>query len=271
MSCVGMFSGHPLRFLRFNPCCLQTMRRMSAMFLGAFMSGSIVHGAEPVVTVQYRDKPPYSYTQDGRPVGFLMERVIEIFRRAKVQAKYEEVPVRRITKDIQENLTPICSPSWYKLPERERYANFSLPIHQDKPHMVLVGTHVSESTRAYKSFRELFGRPDLTLGIVAGVSYGAELDAAISSFKGPVVELTITPLGLAKMIRLKRMDLMLIDEEDYKYANQRGEMDAEGVLPLRFSDMPPGLKRYIMCSKKVDADVMQRLDGAITLSLPKLK
>lgn len=137
--------------------------------------------------------------------------------------------------------------------------------------MVLVGTHVSETARTYKSFKDLLGRSDLTLGKVAGVSYGAELDAAIGTAKGPSVELTITPLGLAKMIQLRRVDYMLIDEEDYRFANQHGEMDAEGVLPLRFSDMPPGLKRYIMCSKRVDPDVMQRLDGAIAQSLPKMK
>ena len=176
---------------------------------------------EPVVTVQYRDKPPYSsYTKDGKPAGFLIERTIEIFRRANVKADFQEIPVKRITRDIQENASAICSPSWYKLPEREVYARFSLPIHQDKPHMVLAGAHIQDRLPSIKTLKELFTIPDLRLGKVSGTSYGGQLDAMISTAAQTAMDSTVTPLGMAKMIKRKRADYMLIDEEDYKFLNQ---------------------------------------------------
>ena len=82
---------------------------------------------------------------------------------------------------------------------------------------------------------------------------------------------TVTPLGMAKMIKRKRADYMLIDEEDYKFLNQQNEVDAEDVKPVRFSDMPPGLLRYIMCSKSVSPDAMARLDKAIAQIAPGVK
>jgi len=226
---------------------------------------------EPVITVQYRDKPPYSYTKDGKPTGFLIERTIEIFRRANVKADFQEIPVKRITRDIRENASALCSPSWYKLPERELYARFSLPIHQDKPQLVLAGAHVQDKLRSIKTLKELFASPDLRLGKVSGTSYGAELDALISTAAQAAMDSTVTPLGMAKMIKRKRADYMLIDEEDYKFLNQLNEVDAEDVKPVRFPDMPAGLLRYIMCSKRVSPETMARLDNAILQIIPGLK
>lgn len=227
--------------------------------------------AEPVVTVQYRDKPPYSYTRDGKPAGFLLERTIEIFKRAKIKAEFVEIPVKRITRDIQDDGAPICSPSWYKLPEREVYARFSLPIHQDKPHLILAGMHAEEKIRSTKTLKELFANPELKLGKVSGTSYGAELDAMISTAAQSAMDSSVTPLGLANMIKRRRADYMLIDEEDYKFLNQQREVDAQDVKPIRFADMPTGLLRYLMCSKSVSLDTMARLDHAIAQVIPGLK
>jgi polar amino acid transport system substrate-binding protein len=235
--------------------------------LGAWWGLS--HGADTNIAVQYRDKPPYSYTKDDKPAGFLMERTVEIFKRANLGASYEEAPVKRITQNIQKNGAPLCSPGWYKLSEREVFALFSLPIHEDKPHLVLVGSHALERARTARTLKELFANPELKLGEVSGASYGAELDNMIGTTAQTAMDSTVTPLGMAKMIKFKRADYMLIDEEDYSFLNQRGEVDAADVKPLRYVDMPPGLKRYIMCSKSVGADVMERINTAIRqLALP---
>ena len=151
------------------------------------------------------------------------------------------------------------------------YARFSLPIHQDKPHLILAGAHVADQVRAIKSLKELFASPDLHLGKVSGTSYGAELDALIATAAQTAMDWTVTPLGMAKMIKLKRADYMLIDEEDYNFMNQQGDADAQDVKPIQFADMPGGLKRYILCSKRVSPEVIALLDKAITQVIPPLK
>jgi len=214
---------------------------------------------------------PVSHTENWSSAGFLIERTIEVFQRAKVVAEYEEVPAKRITTEIQENLSPICSPSWYKLPERELYARFSRPIHQDKPHLILASAHAADAIRATKSLKELFSNRKLTLGKVSGVSYGAELDTMISTVAQEVMDSSTTPLGLAKMIQHRRADYMLMDEEDYTMLSLPSEAGAEDVKAIRFPDMPAGLTRYIMCSKSVSPATMDRLNKAITQVVPALK
>lgn len=226
---------------------------------------------ESVFTVQYREKPPYSYTKDGNPAGFLIERTIEIFKRANVKTDFHEIPVKRITRDVKENASALCSPSWYKLPGREANARFSLPVHQYKHHMVLVGAHMQDKLRSIETLKKLFAIPELRLGKVSGTSYGAELDTLISMTAQTAMGSTASPLGMAKMMKRKRTDYMLIDEKDYKFLNQQNEMDVEDDKPVRFSDMPAGQMRCTMCSKSVSPDTMARLDKAIAQIAPSVK
>jgi polar amino acid transport system substrate-binding protein len=239
------------------------MFRLFCVWLAGIVFASTALAGEPDIVVLYRDKPPYFYTQDGRPKGFLLERTMEVFKRAGLRAKFEEAPVKRITMLIQSSPTPVCSPGWYKLPEREEYARFSQEIHEDKPHLVMVGSHAVDKVRAATSLRQVLANPQLKVGKVSGVSYGAELDAMMAGAAQVPMDSTVSPLGMANMIKAGRADYMFIDEEDYKYLNVHGDVDAQGVVPVRFGDMPAGLKRYIMCSKSVSPKTMARLDRAI--------
>jgi polar amino acid transport system substrate-binding protein len=233
------------------------------ILLFCFYFTNISRATESTIIVQYRNKPPYSYTKDNKPAGFLMDRTIKIFKLAKINAKYEEVPVKRIIDDIQKNNTPICSPSWYKLPEREEFAQFTLAIHQDDPHIILANVQIKDKIQKIKTLKDLVNTSDLQLGKVSGVSYGPELDAMISKAAQIPMDSTTTPLTLVKMINAKRADYMLIDAEDYKFIKENNSEDIKNLITISFPDMPKGLKRYIMCSKIVDKKIINNLNNAI--------
>ncbi|WP_374349265.1 substrate-binding periplasmic protein [Chitinimonas sp.] len=240
------------------------MRLLSLMMLAPAL-------ASPLITIEYRDKPPYSYTEQGRPAGFLLTRMAAVFLRANVPVAFEEIPVRRITADLQANNRPICSPGWYKLPEREAYARFSLPIHQDPPHVVLAAPHAVVQIRAHKTLASLFADPNLTLGVVDGVSYGPELDARIAALPRPAMRASVSPLQLVKLIANRRADYMLIDQDDLSVLEQSSPPGNMGIVRFDFPDPPQGLKRYLMCSKQVDAATMERLNAAIRQVVPDIK
>ncbi|QSX31145.1 substrate-binding periplasmic protein [Shewanella cyperi] len=222
------------------------------------------------IVVEYRDKPPYSYTEAGVPKGFLMDRTRAIFELAQVSVHYQEIPVRRILSDIRRNLQPICSPSWYKLAEREQFAKFSLPIHQDKPHIILAPERVLAAVKRHKTLASLLSDDSLKLGIVAYVSYGAELDRAIAGVSQASIQTAPSPDKLARMVSLNHgADYMFIDQEDFAHINQNGELSALGMRPVEFPDMPQGLKRYLMCSASVDDETLSRLNQAILTLLPE--
>ncbi|HEU6455774.1 MAG TPA: transporter substrate-binding domain-containing protein, partial [Roseateles sp.] len=111
--------------------------------------------AQPQLLIEYRDKPPYSYSEAGRPAGFLMERTARLLKRAGIEASYAEVPIRRTLQNLQGNQVALCSPGLYKIPEREVYARFSLPIHRDRPHVVLAHASVAARIRALPRVAQL--------------------------------------------------------------------------------------------------------------------
>lgn len=227
--------------------------------------------AEGVLSIQYRDKPPYSYEKDGKPAGFLIERTVEVLRHAAIDAEYVEVPIKRIVVDIKANKKAICSPGWYRTPEREGFAQFSLAIHKDKPHIVLANANVARKIKSNGTLKELLSNKGFVLGRVVGVSYGPELDAMMNSATATVMSATVEPGDLARMIATHRADYMLIDVEDYNFLLKNKVVDQADLTVVKFDDIPAGLTRYIMCSKNVSAETMRRINKAIQAVLPDVQ
>lgn len=67
---------------------------------------------------------------------------------------------------------------------------------------------------------------------------------------------------MMRMAAADRISFVLIDQDDWEYMQAR----EEGLGSLRkidFPDAPGGLTRFIVCSKDVPGDTMDRLNRAI--------
>lgn len=241
-------------------------RRLLLTLLAVGASGA---GAEPLLML-YRDKPPYSYQDKGVAKGYLYELTARTMARAGIDTRFEVVPPKRIFLALQDATQAVCSFGWYRLPERERYARFSAPMHQDRPHVILSGARSSAAVRRHTSLQSLLQDPQLILATADGVSYGPELDAMIAGFPGKIDSALIPPLQVAKKIAARRADFMFIDQDDYDHLlATEPEFKAAGLLRLSYPDLPPGLKRYILCSQKVTPDTMRRIDAALAAELKR--
>jgi len=227
--------------------------------------------AQEPLTIEYRDKPPYSHTVDGKPTGFLMERTVKLLRRAGIQARYAEVPIRRTLQHLQANQAPLCSPGLYKNPEREAFARFSLPIHRDKPHVVLAHAAVVAQIRAIPRIAQLFADASLQPGLMEGVSYGQQLDQLLANAAKLPVRAQLAPLQLARMVGVRRVDYMLIDEEDLNWLRKDPEFTPLPLVRIEFADMPRGELRYLACSQQVAAQTLDKLNQAIRELLPEVQ
>lgn len=227
---------------------------------------SLTHGARPEpLIILFRDKPPYSYIESGEQKGFLLDRMRRVLKLARIDAQFSDMPPKRIFSEIEENKQRICSFGWYKIPERERYAHFSQPLHQDRPHLLLAGEKSAPAIRRHLTLSSVMKDSRLRLAAADGVSYGPELDVMISSFPGKIDRALIPPLLVAKKIAAGRADFMFIDQEDYDYlVASTPEFRAAGLVPVSFQDTPPGLKRYVLCSRMVETETMNRIDAAIS-------
>ena len=224
---------------------------------------------ERTLMLLYRDKPPYSYTEDRQPKGLLIDQSRAVLSAAGIAVQMEEAPLKRIQLELQANERPLCSPGWYKLPERELYARFSLPMSQDLPHVVLVGPRAAAAVRAHRSLASLLADSTLRMAVVDGISYGSELDALIRQQTPAPLRATVTPVQLTRMLGAGRADYMFMDREDYLWLTRHGEVSKK-LGALSFPDMPAGLQRHMMCSRKTPEATLQAIDAAIrALGMPK--
>lgn len=226
--------------------------------------------AEPLI-VSYIEKPPYYHTENNEATGFLIKKGQQIFTQAGITPQFAARPAKRALLEVELNFQPICSIGWFKSPERAAFAKFSNPIHRDPPMAVLTTTSLAPQLRRYATLSELTTKPDLRLGVVAGFSYGPYLDLLTRDMKINIERNSSTPVISLKKLALARIDYTIIDVQELSYLSQQAAIDANRFTTINYIDIPQGNLRYLMCSKKVDGEILNRINNAIkTLGMDEL-
>ncbi|HAT32488.1 MAG TPA: hypothetical protein DCW29_17060 [Janthinobacterium sp.] len=231
------------------------------------LAGMAAARAEPSITVSWRDKPPYHYIEDGREQGFLLKRTRAVFAAAGIAAHFVEEPQKRIWANFEHGASNYCSISWYRLPAREAFAQFSHPLHVDPPQALLIAAEAVPRVRAHATLAALLADPRMTLGVVDGVSYGADIDAMIAGSANRIMRRTVSVTVMIRMLAAGRASYMFVDRDDWRYYSKHDPAPAPAVL-YAFPDMPAGMKRYLICSRDVAPAVMDKLNRAIDASAP---
>lgn len=234
--------------------------------LGLLLSAAASAWAEQPITVAWRDKPPYHYMEKDVARGFLLERSQRIFSAAGIPTRFVSEPQKRIWANFEHGARNYCSISWYRLPEREALGQFSLPIHTDAPHSILIAPAAVSQVKAHATLASLLSDPSLTLGVVDGVSYGHDIDSMIARSSNQVMRRTVDVTLMMRMLSVGRASYMFVDREDWAFLSKR-EPQLRVATRHDFPDMPPGLKRHIVCSKDVPAATMNRINQAISAEL----
>lgn len=221
----------------------------------------------PAITVAWRDRPPYHYTENGVDKGVVLERAKQVFADAGLSARFVKMPSKRIWANFVAHTSNFCSIGWYRIPEREPYSQFSAPILSDPPQVVLVAPSAVAKVDTHATLASLLADPTLSLGLVDGVSYGAPLDARIRAAASQAVPRTVDAASMIRMVAAGRFAFTFSDADDWRYARAH-DATLQAAQQRDYPDMPPGLKRYIMCTKDVPAASMARLNRAIEALKP---
>lgn len=220
---------------------------------------------DQTITVTWLDKAPYHFVENEENKGFLLSRVQEIFAAAKIPARFVMEPQKRIWSNFSRGTPNYCSFSWYRLAEREPLAQFTAPIYTDPPQSVLITPGAAARVKAHPTLAAALADPQLTLGVIDGVSYGPELDAMIVRNAAQVTRRTVNTATLARMLALGRVSFIIVDRYDWDYFRQHDKL-LQDVVRHDFPDIPGGLKRHIACSRDVAPEVIERLNQAIAAS-----
>ncbi|WP_161631539.1 substrate-binding periplasmic protein [Rhodoferax saidenbachensis] len=237
------------------------------LLLGIFWSSALASQLAaqelPVVTMQYYERKPFHYTSEtGKVVGLVVAPTEQAFAKIGIPVKWQLVPANRILDTLKRDESPLCSPGWYKNPERMEYAQFSEPIYRDKP---LVGLGNADfPVKQGITAKELFARPETRLLIKQNFSQGAYMDKIIAGM--PTAQVQAVPVdvtNLVQMIHARRADLIVTTQEEVEIYVEQAALKLKDFRVLVFPDVPAVEKRYILCSKSVPASLMAKLNKAI--------
>lgn len=234
--------------------------QMLLLFLLPWTAGA----QEPTpLIVTYLERPPYYWTENGHAKGFLLELTRRILDQAGVPATYVPLPPKRILDDLRHNPAASCSIGWFRNPEREAYANFSLPIYRDKPLVLLTTKEQANLFHAHHALRDVFRDPSLIMAQVASFSYGETVDRLQKEILVRNLTVSTSQSVLPQLIAQGRASYMLVAPEEIPTLLRSARLDPDLFVELPMEDIPAGNLRYLICSKKVPQSDLARIDAAI--------
>lgn len=217
---------------------------------------------EPI-EVYYNERPPYLVSSpDGRSVSGLTGTPAALaFQRAGIAHTWVHMPTTRQIATLKQNERAACAVGWFRNGERERFARYTRPIYRDRPTVALA--HAGFDPRLPR-LDDIFARsPGTKVLVKSGFSYGPYIDALLARWPQASLTTTSENTEMVRMVAMQRGDFMFAAEEEADYLVEKAGVPRDRVRLMRFSDMPDGEYRHIICSMKVPAMLIERLDAAI--------
>jgi polar amino acid transport system substrate-binding protein len=230
----------------------------SALTCGAAWAESITP-----ITMHYYERKPFHYTADNFQVeGLVVTPTIQAFKKIGTPIVWKLTPASRILATMKANIGADCSAGWYKTAERESYARFTLPIYNDKPLIAIARADFAAPEGI--SAKELFAQPQIKLVLKQGFVHGAYLDKIIAQMPPQnIIKVSDEVSSMVRMIKSGIADLMTATQEEAEmYVSQAG-YGMKDFRVFHFPDVPAVEKRYILCSKQVPEEVINKLNAAI--------
>jgi uncharacterized protein (TIGR02285 family) len=220
--------------------------------------------AEDDLVIYYHQRAPYSSKQaDGSVKGITADIVTQAMSVAGIPYRWEELPSARQMDAIQRNAGVACGLGWFKRPEREAFAKFSVAIYRDLP-TIVVARAKDGRFAGTPSIDALFADKTLTLLTKTGYSYGAEIDKKIAEQKPNARADASDNQIMLGMVSRERVDYMIMAEEEAKDLLAKSAFADSGLAIYHLADPPAGEYRYLMCAKSVPDDLIARINQAVT-------
>jgi uncharacterized protein (TIGR02285 family) len=220
--------------------------------------------------LQIVQRPPYLMVgPNGTVSGIAVRPTVEAFRKAGIPVYWKEVPAVRQTVRLKSNQERVCSVGWYKTPERQQFAKFSQPVSVDSQWGALAGPQLTVPRDI--TVRALLADPRVTVLLKAGFVYGDYLDHEIAIMRAQRQETHADMPQVLRMIEVGRAQITFAPIEEIQYyLGHYSNSETESKI-VTFRGMPQGYARHLMCSKRVEDDLIARFNAALPSSQPPRK
>ena len=223
---------------------------------------SAAHGE--ALKILYEDRPPYYVTDDDGSVGGVVSaRVDQALRKAAIAAVWLHRPSKRQIAAVKRGVDKVCTPGWFKNPERAAFAKFSAPVYRDRP-QVIVFRADNAGRINHATLAALIADQNFILGAKDGYSYGDFVDGLIAARSPQMVRTTQNIGGMVQMLLARRFDYFIAAPEEFAVlSGAMGEAGGE-IMSAELPDFPAGNRRYLMCSRKVADETIRRFNAALS-------
>lgn len=220
--------------------------------------------ADEEISLYFSNRPPYFIDRGTEINGITAERTKRVFKAANIPFKWQEIPSKRQLLDIKANEKLICAPGWFWRKERAEYARYTKDIYQDSPQGI-IGIYENNNISKHQSLKSLTQDINLTALTNIGFSYGDFIDQLLTFAANTPMSVSAENIKMLKLIAYRRADYMFISPEEGNYLLAFSDIKLPVKLNIytNFNDAPMGEKRYIICSKKVGVEIIEKLDKAI--------
>lgn len=218
--------------------------------------------AEEKIVVHFHERRPFYLSYKTEVHGVVADQIGLAFKYADIAYQWRETPAKRQLNIIRKNQDKSCAAGWFKTEAREQFAQYSLPVYQDKSFVAITrsdNTLLQDKEELGITLRER----RLQLLVKSGYSYGNFIDSEISKLKPRLLSTTADNQNMLKMIQAHRADYCFMTEEEAQDLLLFSGLKRTDFKVIHFSNMPQGNKRYIICSKMVDKATMKSLNAAI--------
>ena len=222
--------------------------------------------AEPLA-LYFFERPPYAGQRPGSDdvSGLTATPAAQAFKAAGIPFLWVEMPTVRQLVTLKDSVQPACALGWFKNPDRELHFKFSKPIYRDRP---TVGLAHADYRTANATLADTLRQPGLQVLVKDGFSYGPLIDNLLAQSKVERVVTSAESVAMIHMVAAQRAHFMFAAEEEAAFLVDQTSVPAQQLRVLHFADLPPGERRYILCSKAVPDETIERLNKAITVEIP---
>ncbi len=218
--------------------------------------------ADPL-KILYSERPPYYVKkEDGTIGGLVSGPVYHILNQVGIETEWLVTSSKRQLETIRHNRAAVCSPGWFKKPDREVFAKFSLPIYQDKPQVIIMRP-ADHRLLKHTKVSDLIADPKYRIGVKLGYSYGPFFDDLLTKHSPKTISTAQNLDGMAKMLQGRRFDYFITTPEEFQVLFSTDEVASSGMIDVEFDDIPPGNKRYLICSKSVPDETIEAFNRAL--------
>ncbi len=214
------------------------------------------------ITIHYHERSPYYSSGPLGVYGICSDPAKLAFKKAGIEFHWEKTPASRQLDILKANKSRDCLIGWFKNSEREKFAKYTHFIYQDKPTIALARED-NYNLKSGRLLEEVFQNDKLTLLRKNGYSYGQFIDKKIFKLKPNQMMTNSENIGMIKMIHSRRADYFFISEEEAIELTASSRLLETEFKLIRFKNMPEGNKRYLLFSKMVEDEVIDKINSAI--------